>query len=268
MAGLAVFTHKSTGALAQRGLLYLGAPARSQGNFPIALKLFTKTFLIGSINRARRHLPPIQKTNKKHKNLTLEGKQFMNRSSFFLRLKQVLKAMLMGVVAPIDFFGQILPTQAYTVPYYTILTPLQLASISLCPLTHTSTPCIHTRMPACMYVCMYVCMMYRHRCTCASARGIHVLRQGHAACGQAPAMKTRGFVAPSLRSCTRPSHNAAVAASGASPPTDTNCAFTLLGIWPIKAIRTAVSRCGMRLKQTPCPSGRSNCDTKSAMFFW
>jgi hypothetical protein len=29
-----------------------GAPARSQGSFPIALKLFTKTFLIGSINRA------------------------------------------------------------------------------------------------------------------------------------------------------------------------------------------------------------------------
>ena len=29
-----------------------GAPARHQASFPIALKLFTKTFLIGSINRA------------------------------------------------------------------------------------------------------------------------------------------------------------------------------------------------------------------------
>jgi hypothetical protein len=28
-----------------------GAPARSQASFPIALKLFTKTLLIGSINR-------------------------------------------------------------------------------------------------------------------------------------------------------------------------------------------------------------------------
>ena len=28
-----------------------GAPARCQAGFPIALKLFTKTFLVGSINR-------------------------------------------------------------------------------------------------------------------------------------------------------------------------------------------------------------------------
>jgi hypothetical protein len=64
-----------TGAQAQRGLILFtsflrgcvlhkksqqappAAPARSQGNFPIALKLFAKTFLIGSINRVWRHLP-------------------------------------------------------------------------------------------------------------------------------------------------------------------------------------------------------------------
>jgi hypothetical protein len=40
MAGLAMFTHKTTGALAQSP----GAPARSHVNFQIALKLFTKTF--------------------------------------------------------------------------------------------------------------------------------------------------------------------------------------------------------------------------------
>jgi hypothetical protein len=66
MAGLVTFTHKSTGALAHRGLLLFtsflrlgmrstqkvpGTPARCQTSFPIALKLFTKTFLVGSINR-------------------------------------------------------------------------------------------------------------------------------------------------------------------------------------------------------------------------
>jgi hypothetical protein len=65
MAGLAVFTHKTTGALVKRGLHLFtyfltsemrstqkvpGAPARSQGNFPIALKVSKKMFLIGFIN--------------------------------------------------------------------------------------------------------------------------------------------------------------------------------------------------------------------------
>jgi hypothetical protein len=47
--------------------------------------------------------PPYTKPILKHKNLT----------SFFLRLKQILKAVLMGVVASIDFFGQTWPTQPH-----------------------------------------------------------------------------------------------------------------------------------------------------------
>jgi hypothetical protein len=43
-----------------------GASARCQASFSIALELFTKTFLIGSINRVQRHLP-IQKPSKKKK---------------------------------------------------------------------------------------------------------------------------------------------------------------------------------------------------------
>jgi hypothetical protein len=49
-----------------------GAPARCQASFPIALKLFTKTFLVGSINRARHHLP-IQKPSQKQKNPNSRG---------------------------------------------------------------------------------------------------------------------------------------------------------------------------------------------------
>jgi hypothetical protein len=43
----------------------------------------------------------MQKPSQKHKNLTSEGRRF--RTSFFLRLKQILKAALMGVAASIDF---------------------------------------------------------------------------------------------------------------------------------------------------------------------
>jgi hypothetical protein len=78
-----------------------GASARCQASFPIALKLFTKKFLIGSINRMRRHLL-IQKPSQKHKNLTSESKRF--RSPFFLCLIQILKAVAMGVVASIELF--------------------------------------------------------------------------------------------------------------------------------------------------------------------
>jgi hypothetical protein len=63
MAGLAMFMLKTTGALWHKGVCFYllppsgmrptqkvpGAPARSQASFPIALKLFTKTHLIGSI---------------------------------------------------------------------------------------------------------------------------------------------------------------------------------------------------------------------------
>ena len=79
-----------------------GAPTRSQASYPIALKFFTKTLLIGigSINRVRRHLP-IKKPSKKHKNLTSEGRRF--RSPFFLCLTRNFKAVAMGVVAAIEF---------------------------------------------------------------------------------------------------------------------------------------------------------------------
>jgi hypothetical protein len=80
----------------------------SQASYPIALKLFTKTLLIGSINRVRRHLP-IQKPSQKQKNLTPEGRRF--RSPFCLCLTRSFKAVAMGVVAAIDFLGQMWPTQ-------------------------------------------------------------------------------------------------------------------------------------------------------------
>ena len=86
-----------------------GAPARCQASFPIALKLFTKTFLIGSINRVWRHLS-IQKPSQKHKNLTSEGRRF--RSPFFLCLMQDLKAVTMGVVASIEYFWSNMANQA------------------------------------------------------------------------------------------------------------------------------------------------------------
>jgi hypothetical protein len=44
----------------------------------------------------------VQKPSQKHHNLTSEGRQF--RTSFFLRLKQILKVVLMGVVASIEVF--------------------------------------------------------------------------------------------------------------------------------------------------------------------
>ena len=43
-----------------------------QGSFDLRLKLFTKTFLIGSMNRVRRHLP-IQNLVKKTQNPNFRG---------------------------------------------------------------------------------------------------------------------------------------------------------------------------------------------------
>ena len=50
--------------------------------------------------------PPHAKAyrGQKHKNLTFEGRRFRIRSSLFLRLKQILKAVAMGVVALFDWF--------------------------------------------------------------------------------------------------------------------------------------------------------------------
>jgi hypothetical protein len=93
MAGLAVFNQKNYRRPGTKGSALIhflpsgvrstqkvpGAPARFQASFQIALKLFTKTFLVGSINRVRRHLP-LQKSCQKHKNLTSEGRRF--RSPF------------------------------------------------------------------------------------------------------------------------------------------------------------------------------------------
>jgi hypothetical protein len=55
--------------------------------------------LIGSIERAVTSL--YKNLVKKLKILTSEGRRF--RSLFFLRLKQILKAVLIGVVSSIDF---------------------------------------------------------------------------------------------------------------------------------------------------------------------
>jgi hypothetical protein len=81
------------------GAFYTKSPRRprqAQASFPIALKLFTNIFLIGSINRVQRHLPT-QKPNQKHKNLNSEGRRF--RSPFFLCQTQNFKAVAMDVVA-------------------------------------------------------------------------------------------------------------------------------------------------------------------------
>jgi hypothetical protein len=79
-----------------------GAPARSQANFPIALKIFKKCFWLVlqvecDVTSIHKNLvKKIQKPNFR------EGRRF--RTSFFLRLKQIVKAVFMGVVASIDFF--------------------------------------------------------------------------------------------------------------------------------------------------------------------
>jgi hypothetical protein len=83
----------------------LGAPARHQASFAIALGSYSKKnfsdWFGSTINRVLRHLPT-QKPSQKYHILTSEGRRF--RSSFYLLLKQVFKAVLMGVVSSIVFF--------------------------------------------------------------------------------------------------------------------------------------------------------------------
>jgi hypothetical protein len=53
---------------------------------------------------------------------------------------------------------------SYTVPYYAMLTPFQIASTSLCPLTHTSAPRILV-----VPVCIGACAPRRaHTCVCST----------------------------------------------------------------------------------------------------
>jgi hypothetical protein len=55
----------------------------------------------------------MQKPSQKHKNLTFEGRRF--RSPLFLQLKQILKAVAMGVVASIEVFWSNMANPAMTV---------------------------------------------------------------------------------------------------------------------------------------------------------